>query len=382
MAGRVLSAANETKLRAALEAIAAVLDSLGGGGAGEPQEEAAAPGAFGGATPEGDGDVTEAAIDGDCVPLTEAAIRGDGTALLRLIVPGWGSSGYYPAEVLKRDGPGIFKAGVKTYWDHATAAEEAERPEGSLSKLAGELVSDARWQDSGPDGAGLYADVKVFGPYKEAVNELAPHIGVSIRASGRTKQGEAEGRKGPIVEQLVAARSVDWVTVPGAGGKVVQMFEAARPPRAAEIQQENNDMELQEQLAEAQARIVTLQEEAARYREALVLRKARDVVLTALATAQVPDVTRARLLESLSVNPPVVEGEIDVAALTARIEEAVTAERTYLAEAAGYGTGRIVGMGGAGADKPAVDLAAKLKEAFGALGLSDAEATIAAAGRI
>ena len=103
------------------------------------------------------------------------------------------------------------------HWDHQTATEEAERPEGSLTTLAGELISDARWQDSGQAGPGLYADAKVFGPYQEAVNELAPHIGVSIRASGRTKQGEAEGRKGPILEQLVAARSCDFVVTPGAG---------------------------------------------------------------------------------------------------------------------------------------------------------------------
>jgi hypothetical protein len=165
-------------------------------------------------------------------------IRADGTIPIKVIAPGWGSSGYYSPELLKRDGPTIFKSGCKAYWDHATAAEEAERPEGSLSKLAGEFVSDARWQD-GPYGAGLYAEAKIFAPYREAVNELAPHIGVSIRASGRTRQGEAEGRKGAIVEQLVAARSCDFVTVPGAGGKVSPSVHPAIKKDSADIKIKN-----------------------------------------------------------------------------------------------------------------------------------------------
>ena len=377
MAGRVLSGANEAKLRAALEALNAVLGSLGEPDAGTPAQEAEQAPLFDGEP------VVEAALEGDIMPLVEAsAVDKSGTAMLKIIQAGWGSSGYYPVDVLKRDGPAIFKAGTKSYWDHQTAAEEAERPEGTLTKLAGEFVNDAQWQDSGPAGPGLYAETKIFGPYREAVNELAPHIGVSIRASGRTRQGEAEGRKGPIIEQLVAARSVDFVTVPGAGGKIVQMFEAARPAsQAAPIQvKEESNMEVQEQLAEAQARILTLQQDAARLRETLLLRDARDQVSVALAAVQVPDVTRARLQEQLSANPPANDaGALDAATLATRITEAVTAEQQYLAQATGSGSGRIVGMGGNGAaaDKPA-DLSAKMVEAFRAFGLSEQEAKIAA----
>lgn len=334
--------------------------------------------------------VTETAEAGDLagefVPLSEAAVRKDGTATLKIIAPGWGSSGYYPADVLKRDGPTVFAKGVKGFWDHPTATEEAERPEGTLNKLASELVSDARYLDNGPAGPGLYADAKIFRPYQEAVAELAPHIGVSIRAAGRTAQGEAEGRKGPIVQQLVAARSVDWVTVPGAGGQVVEMFEAARPRTAAPVNQESQggqmamDKEFETKLQE---RLAALETENARLREAQVLRDAREIAREGLAGATVPDVTKARLLESLSANPPTTEGALDKPALLARVSEAVKAEQAYLAEAAGYGSGRIVGMGGSQAAEPASpeDQAKRLREAFGALGLSEKEAADAAAGR-
>lgn len=384
MAGRVLSKKNESALRAALEQIGAVLAELDetdtetdAGTAGEPEADA-------------DGETAKEAGDlaGEFVPLTEAAVRQDGTVRLKLIAPGWGSSGYYPPDVLRRDGPQVFAKGTKGFWDHPTATEEAERPEGTLDRLASELLSDAQWQDNGPAGPGLYADAKVFKPYQEAVNELAPHIGVSIRAAGRTRQGEAEGRKGPIVEQLVAARSVDWVTVPGAGGRVVEMFEAARPRAAAPVTTSNEqqggqmavDQEFETKLAE---RLAALEAENGRLREAMILRDARDAVREALGGASVPDVTKARLLGALSSNPPVVDGALDRTALLTRVSEAVSAEQAYLAEAAGYGSGRIVGMGGGQVAEPVKpeDQAAAMREAFGALGLSEQEAEIAARGR-
>jgi len=43
---------------------------------------------------------------------------------------------------------------------------------------------------------------------------------VSIRAMGKANPGEAEGRKGSVVESLTHARSVDFVTFAGAGGAV------------------------------------------------------------------------------------------------------------------------------------------------------------------
>jgi hypothetical protein len=54
---------------------------------------------------------------------------------------------------------------------------------------------------------------------------------MSIRASGKAKEGKAEGRTGPIIEQLTRGISVDYVTKPGAGGKILQLFEAARKPQ-------------------------------------------------------------------------------------------------------------------------------------------------------
>jgi hypothetical protein len=180
-------------------------------------------------TESGTGTAVGEAIRGDRQPIAEAAVRGDGTVPVKLISPGWGSSGYYPAEMLERDGPKVFAAGTKMYWDHPTATEAAERPERSLRDLAGELVSAARWDPAHVDGPGLYAEAKVFSPFRESLDQLAPHIGVSIRASGTATQGEAEGRSGPIIDQLLGAMSVDFVTEAGRGGRILELFESLRP---------------------------------------------------------------------------------------------------------------------------------------------------------
>lgn len=399
MAGRVLSRANESKLRNALAALSEVLALLDV----DPEDMDAMD-------DMDDVDTAEAAMGAEFVPLVEGTLRRDGTVPVKLIQPGWGSSGFYPAEVLERDGPVVFPAGTKMYWNHPTLSEEAERPEGDLRNLAAELVSGARWEAAGAAGPGLYADAKVFGPYQAAVEELAPHIGVSIRAAGRAVAGEADGRTGRIVQQLVNARSVDFVTEPGAGGRIIAMFEAARGRRGeGEIGREGVDRpspvatrpsidngalqaqeaiemeELQTQLAEAQQQIEELRTANARLAEALVLRDAHALAGEVLAEANLPDVTRRRLLGQVATNPPVGEdGQLDALALRQRVTEAITAEQQYLAEAAGYGAGRIQGIGGQQAQGNQVDEAAvqaRMAEAFQSLGLSEASARAAANGR-
>lgn len=337
--------------------------------------------------------ITEAALESDYVPLVERAVRRDGTVALKLIEPGWGTSGYYPAAVLERDGPTVFPKGTKSFWNHATASEKAERPEGDLNALAAELVSDARWQESGPAGPGLYADAKVFTPYQAPVNELAPHIGVSIRASGRVIEGSAEGRKGRIVQALTSAESVDFVTAPGAGGKILEMFEAARPARTPPKPSQEvhvNETQFQEAVTRLENSNQELLQQNARFREALLLRDARDFVRTQLAKQTIPDVTATRLLESLSANPPVTEaGELDKVAFATRISEAIQGEMAYLTQAAGYGAGRIEGMGsgggaeGGGSSKlpSEAELHTQMVESFRALGMSEKEAESAAVGR-
>ena len=324
-------------------------------------------------------------------------LRSDGTAAIRVIAPGNGSSGHYPVEVLQRDGPKVFTKGLHVYWDHPTATEESDRPERSLRDLAGTLTGDAYYQEEGRTGPGLYADVKFFSPYREAVEELAPHIGMSIRAAGKAKMGEIDGKRMPIIEQIMAAQSVDVVTQAGAGGQILELFESARSravhqaptshggdgnkeelreAQRARDEAQAEATQLKEALAAKDTQLNEAQAELNRLREGEILRESKALVAETLP-AELPEITRKRLTEALGTNPVVVDGALDRDATKAAIEEAVKAEIAYLAEVTG--SGRVHGMGAT--QEQQTDHTAELEAQFLALGLSESAAKTAAQGR-
>ena len=158
---------------------------------------------------------------------------------IKLIAPGAGSTAYYPKEVLERDGPKVFKAGTHVYLNHPTAAEEASRPEGDVNNLAGVLSSNAVYHEAHAKGPGLYGRMKVFQDHAQTVEEKAPHVGMSIRASGVAESGKTrEGR--PVLKELTSAESVDVVTRAGAGGMI--LTESARAANQQEVDMTEADV--------------------------------------------------------------------------------------------------------------------------------------------
>lgn len=133
-----------------------------------------------------------------------------------------GSSGFYPADVLRRDGAGAFPAGTHVYFDHPTSVEETDRPERSVLDLAGYLMDDARYED-GADGHGLFARIQFTKEARERVQSLAPVVGLSIRAAGEIE----ETSTGRVVRSIREGLSVDVVTRAGAGGRLVNMSESS-----------------------------------------------------------------------------------------------------------------------------------------------------------
>ena len=142
---------------------------------------------------------------------------------IKVIESGWGSSGYYPAEMLAQYGPQVFTKGTKVFMNHPGISEANDRPERDVNQLAGKLVSDAQF-----DGSGLIAEVEFYSHFAPIIKEMAGDVGLSIRAMGDSRLGEAEGRQGPIIESMVAdpLTSVDVVTVAGAGGKFLSLLES------------------------------------------------------------------------------------------------------------------------------------------------------------
>lgn len=323
---------------------------------------------------EGTGPIAE------MIPLVEggAVVDKNGCFDLKIIAPGWGSSGHYSPDVLKRDGPNVFTRETKMFWDHPTITEERDRPERSLKELAAVLVEDAHYSDTHPNGPGLYSRARALQGYKEAITELAPYMGASIRAYGTGKTGTVEGRTGKVIESITDKASVDFVTVPGAGGKVCSLFEAARGGVVSKT--EENEVDLRE----AEDKLRESRNEIARLREAIVIRDARDYARDSLDSADIPTMAKTRLAESLSLNPPVGDdGKLDKAKFQTAIKEAIASEVKYLSEV--LGSGRVRGFGGSNGDGGQAmsdkDFQTSLSAEFQRLGLTESNANIAARGR-
>jgi hypothetical protein len=287
-------------------------------------------------------------ITGDVIPLREGAVGQDGTAHLKLIAPGWGSSGYYSPALLERDGPKVFKQGTKSFWNHQTDAEESARPEGDLRDLASVLTEDARYEANGPAGPGLYARAKVFEQYRQPVDDLAKHIGMSIRAAGKAKEGSAEGRKGPIIQELTRGISVDYVTTPGAGGKILQLFEAARKPAATQITEGGADAMDAAELKKLQEGFAAQAVELRKLRERAALADAATEARKYFTTVTVHESVRERVLgRVLAGTVPLTEaGDLDTAKLAVIVEAETKDELAYISKLSG---GKIVTDMGGGA---------------------------------
>lgn len=293
-------------------------------------------------------------VETESIFLNEKAVHNDGTVELKLIDPGWGSSGYYSEDVLKRDA-NIFSKGTLQFWNHQTDSEEAERPEGDLNDLAAVLLTDGVYQEDGWDGPGVYAQAKAFSPYKDVLEEVAPYIGVSIRAYGKGTFGEAEGREGRIIEELSAVKSVDFVTAAGRGGKVRELVEAARknpvketlptPTQEDSMKLEEAQTKITEAEAARDAAIAERDAEKAaneKLREGEILREAKSKAETTIKEASkdsdLPDITQARLVKEVSQNPPTTEdGKLDEAKLKERAEAAVKEAAAEIAAITGAG---------------------------------------------
>ena len=162
---------------------------------------------------------TESFTESYCGAFVEAA-RADGAFPVTVIKPGWSKNGrYYSSDLLK--GAASMFEGAKMFADHATDREMKERPEGSVNGWVANLTGVAAESDGTLKGFAVPVD-PAFKAKLDLLQKqnLLGHMGVSIRAYGGYDEGEAEGKRGKIVENFKAVRSVDFVTFAGAGGQV------------------------------------------------------------------------------------------------------------------------------------------------------------------
>jgi hypothetical protein len=334
----------------------------------------------------------------DYIPLTEATIGSKGNAQIVVIKPGLNTSKerYYPAEILGRDF-GVFE-NVKMYADHPSEADEKNRPERSVRDWVATL------KNVHVDKAGtVIGEAVVVEPWMQERlatlrdKGMLADIGVSINAIGTASKGTIDGVKTNVIERIVRARSVDFVTEAGAGGGV-RLYEAEstldvdlvnldilKERRAdlvklieSEVETKyklevKRHMEQDEKVKELETSNATLTTELSELKGKITLAEkaqriaeAKSVIDEAISKSELPEAAKKRIAEKFA-GVEVAEG----------ITEAIKAEIDYVS--ALKETGKVKGMGATKSD-PDADRKA-LKESFKRLGMDDAQAETAVVGR-
>lgn len=248
--------------------------------------------------------------------------ENDGTYPVTLLTPGMGSSAFYSESVIKRDAPIAFPKGTHVYLTHERATSGEPSPE----KLLGTLVQDTTIRES--DGAA----VNRFKPLKrwaEFVEEVHPHVGLSICAGGTATTGTIEGRTVKMAESIAYHRtnSVDMVSHPGREGSgfvesaYAKYAEDVQPePSAAGKQTKESNMETDEKLdklIERVAGLATLVESALPKAPAPEDKDAEKALADAVAatriveSAEIPADVKTRLIEGIKDGKLDVQAEVD-----------------------------------------------------------------------
>jgi hypothetical protein len=151
---------------------------------------------------------------------TTAPVKAGNNWRAVLITPGQGSSGFYSESMLREFGPTAFPKGTHSYVDHPKDESDGRSPKNLMAVLA----EDAHYED----GVGLVAELAVMEHWKEFVEAVAPHTGLSIWASG---EGARDDEGTLVVESLVpnTQNSVDLVSYAGRAGSGLaeKLYESA-----------------------------------------------------------------------------------------------------------------------------------------------------------
>lgn len=155
----------------------------------------------------------------------------------RLISEGQGSSGFYSAEMLKRDVPKALPKGTKVYFDHMSEAEMDSGRARSMDGLVGVFDSDPEFVEA--DGSSwanirFYENNPRFSNIPAFIEEAMADVGVSIEVHAGVLGDDG------VVQELGYSphNSLAVVTTPGARGKIEGLMESFR---SAENHNNNND---------------------------------------------------------------------------------------------------------------------------------------------
>lgn len=264
----------------------------------------------------------------------------DGVYRVRIIQSNvQGSSGFYSSDVLEAYGPSAFPAKTLSHTDHPTLEQREQRPEGSVLTLGGYTLGEPVVESDG-----LYVDMVFKGKALEIVENFGEVIGLSIRAQGDIEESERDGQTIREVKAIYPSplNSIDLVTIPGAGGKVIAALqESLKVSEAPSAEQGKvSPMEIQE-LAEkvdaiaeslsALTAVLTPIAESLKPEEAPEVDVVEAVRAAGEAAHDLPKDLRDIVIEAVKADP-----KADVAALVTKQTELVESIRETIKEAEGF----------------------------------------------
>ena len=242
-------------------------------------------------------------------------VSGTHKWIVRLIAEGVGSTGIYTKEALQGSFAEAFPVGTHMYIDHASESEQWDRPEGTLTKLAAVIAETPYWSDS-PE-PGMYATIEVLEQWAPFIEQVSDIIGVSIHCGAQLAQTDdvvmAEDVP-PVIESFIPSpvNSVDFVTVPGAGGRLIKALESFKKRNAImgssnkhNSERKRMDKEFKEALEALDTKLSALVEaladkaKKAEEEEEDKAKKAKEAIL-ALTDSDLPEVSRVRVAEAIA----------------------------------------------------------------------------------
>ena len=250
---------------------------------------------------------------------------GKRTWYCRLVAVGTSLNGIvFSREVLETYGPAAFPKNTRSHADHQSWREEDEHPVNSVKTLVGHIDSDPV-MDTVDGIEGLYANIKFSEAFAPFIEEFHDVIGLSIHAYYLADELDERNDGLEVVSKLIPSptNTVDVVTVPAAGGKVLEAMESYCGTIDTDEQKRTDDggMKPEEITALAEAIVSAI---APKIEDAIVSAiapkseegpKASEIA-EALIEAKLPKVARKNVYARIAGGTP--------------LTEAVTAEGEYI----------------------------------------------------
>lgn len=169
--------------------------------------------------------------------VTEAPVKSGNRWRVIVARPGQGSSGKYSAEMFRRDGHKIIAPGGQSFINH----DDSRNPK----DMIGVYPEGSFWSE---DDQAVVSELEVFSHWKQFVEEVGPHCGISLYALG---EADEDGNVTAIIEDRL--NGADLVARPGlvGSGLAEKLYESAKAhvsenaPSAEVVEdhgKENNNM--------------------------------------------------------------------------------------------------------------------------------------------